>query len=177
MRLIALVLLPLGASVARAEAVADYDPYRFLLTQGVFCEVPTTGEIAAPGTVAGRIELFEEVPDFQWLTNVVPAVPGLSFGIRTEALDGTVYDGVVLTLTHPAFSDSGATAQSYVTMLGGASTSINAYTFDTREELVTGTWSFTATRNGEMLYTAIFEVVPPDAVPEIAGACGGMPIS
>lgn len=170
------VLLFVSATASLADA-ARYDADRFAITQGVFCEVPSSGRVEAPGTVAGHIELFAETPEFQWLTNVVPAVPGLSFGVKTEARDGMVYDGVVLTLTHPQFTESGATAQSYVTMLGGASTSINAYTFDTPEELATGTWSFTATRNGEMLYSALFEVVEPAAAPEIASACGGMPLS
>lgn len=172
---IALALLLLaGPALAEPEGT---DPGLFEITQGVFCEVPSSGRIEAPGTVAGHIELFSETPDFEWETSVVPAVLGLSFGVKTKARDGMVYDGVVLTLTHPQFAASGATAQSYVTMLGGASTSINAYTFDTGEELATGTWSFTATRNGELLYSALFEVVPAAAAPEIAAACGGLPTS
>ncbi|ETX14018.1 hypothetical protein OCH239_05735 [Roseivivax halodurans JCM 10272] len=174
LRSVLALLLVSGPALAET---AQYDPDRFEVTQGVFCEVPSSGRIEAPGTVAGHIELFAESPEFEWLTNVVPAVNGLSFGVKTEALDGMVYDGVVLTLTHPQFAESGATAQSYVTMLGGASSSINAYTFDTKEELATGTWSFTATRNGDILYSALFEVVPPEAAPEIASACGGLPIS
>ncbi|SFE46260.1 DUF3859 domain-containing protein [Roseivivax sediminis] len=175
---LAFALLIAGSAAAAEPSTAlDYDPDQFEIVQGVFCEVPTTGRSEAPGTVAGHVDLFAEVPEFQWLTNVVPAVPGLSFGVKTTARDGMVYDGVVLTLTHPAFRDSGATAQSYVTMLGGASTSINAYTFDTQEELAPGIWSFTATRNGRVLYSALFEVVPPSAAPEIANACGGMPLS
>ncbi|MFD1341962.1 DUF3859 domain-containing protein [Litorisediminicola beolgyonensis] len=154
-----------------------YDPSRFILEQGVFCEVPTTGSLPAPGTAAGQIELFDEVPEFQWHTARLPAVPGLSFGIRSEATDGLNYPGVVLTLTHPPFSESGVTRQSYVTALGGFGLSINAYTFDLEEELVTGTWVFTATAGDTELYRATFEVVPPALMPEIAAACGGLPLS
>ncbi|ETX31023.1 DUF3859 domain-containing protein [Roseivivax isoporae] len=180
------LILPLVLSAAAAGAQnaqqalqdgARYDPDLFELVRGVFCEVPSTGSVPAPGTVAGKIELFDAVPDFQWLTSVVPAVPGISFGVQTLARDGRIYDNVVMTLTHPAFRDSGASTQSYVTALGGSDTAINAYTFDTPEELATGTWTFTATRDDELIYSARFEVVPPAAAPEIASACGGLPMS
>lgn len=172
------LILFLAAGPALAEpGTARYDAKLFELNQGIFCEVPTTGSAPAPGTVAGQIELFETVPDFRWLGTRVPAVPGISFGVKTLALNARLYAGVVLELSHPAFRDSGATHQSYVTALGGADTSINAYTFDNSEELVTGTWTFTARQGEEVLYSARFQVVPPAAEPEIAAACGGMPIS
>lgn len=174
MRLSLILLLFLPAA-SRAEVL--YDPSRFGLEQGVFCDVPSVGELAAPGTAAGKIELFAEVPEFQWQTAVVPAVPNVSFGIKTEALDGALYDDVILTLTHPPFTESGVNEQAYVTELGGFGTSINAYTFDTPEERVTGIWTFRAVRAGEVLYEARFTVVPRHMAPDIAATCEGMPIS
>ena len=176
--LIPLVLIAALPAVAQEDtAPLRFDEERFRAVQGVFCEVPSEGELEAPGTVAGRIELFSVVPEFQWRTHVVPAVDGISFGIKTQAVRGLILDGVTITLTHPPFRESGATRQSYVTMIGGASESINAYTFDTEEERVTGTWTFTAEQNGDEIYSARFEVVPPAQAPEIAGACGSVPMS
>ncbi|SIS59738.1 protein of unknown function [Roseivivax lentus] len=163
-------------STVSAEALL-YDPGKLALEQGVFCNVPTTGEIAAPGTAAGKIELFATIPDFQWQTNVVPAAPNVSFGIKTDAIDGTLYDDVILTLTHPPFIGSGVEEQAYVTDLGGVSTSLNAYTFDLPEERVPGEWVFRAVRGDEVLYEARFTVVPRSMAPEIAAACEGMPLS
>ncbi|MHA6346263.1 DUF3859 domain-containing protein [Roseivivax sp. CAU 1761] len=171
------MLLLLAATGRAAAGSAEFDPLRFDLQQGIFCEVRTDGRAPAPDTVAGEIELFSEIPDFQWLGARVPAVPGISFGVRTEARDARIYSGVTMRLTHPAFRRSGATEQSYVTSLGGAGVSINAYTFDTAEELALGIWTFTARHGDEVLYHAQFEVVPPAAEPRIAAACGGMPLS
>ncbi|SFQ46920.1 protein of unknown function [Roseivivax halotolerans] len=169
------VLLCLIASPAFSEV--DYDPAQFAVEQGVFCDVPSVGEMEAPGTVAGKIELFETIPEFQWQTNVVPAVPDVSFGIKTESLDGAAYPGVVLTLTHPPFTETGTTRQAYVTSLGGTGTSINAYTFDVPEEQVPGLWTFRAEQNGEVLYEARFRVVTAAEAPEIAAMCEGIPLS
>ncbi len=171
--LIALLAL---AGPASAEALT-YDPGKLALEQGVFCDVLSVGEIDAPGTAAGKIELFEEVPKFQWRTDVVPAVPNVSFGIKSQAIDGRFYDDVLLTLIHPPFLGSGVTEQAYVTDLGGPATSINAYTFDLPEEQVTGEWIFRAIRDDEVLYEARFTVVPRSMAPEIAAACEGMPLS
>ncbi|MHA6326879.1 DUF3859 domain-containing protein [Roseivivax sp. CAU 1753] len=160
-----------------AQAQALYDPSKLALEQGVFCDVDAVGEIDAPGTAAGKIELFETIPDFLWQTNVVPAVPNVSFGIKTDALDGSVYDDVILTLTHPPFLDSGIAEQAYVTELGGRGTSLNAYTFDLPEERVPGEWVFRAIRAGEVLYEARFTVVPRHMAPDIAATCEGIPLS
>lgn len=160
-----------------ALAEAEYNADALWLQQGVFCSVPIVDEMPAPGTAAGKIELFEGIPEFQWITNEVPAVENLSFGIKTEALDGRIYDNVILTLTHPMFRDSGIDVQSYVTNLGGNGLSINAYSFDTLEEMEPGIWTFSATRDGELIYRASFRVVPPALSPEIAAACGGLPLS
>ena len=85
LRIACLALLAPVATSAQPADPLDYDADRIEAVQGVFCEVPTTGQTEAPGTVAGHIELFERIPEFQWLTHVVPAVPGLSFGVKTEA--------------------------------------------------------------------------------------------
>ncbi|WP_372837190.1 DUF3859 domain-containing protein [Puniceibacterium confluentis] len=48
---------------------------------------------------------------------------------------------------------------------------MNAYTFDLPEELVPGTWTFTASQNGRELYRAQFTVVPSSQAPQIASGC------
>jgi hypothetical protein len=149
----------------------------FEIEQGIFCSVPTRGSAVAPGTVAGRIELFETVPDFQWAGTRVPAVPGLSFGVKSRARDARLYLNVIMTLRHPRFERSGAETQSYITALGGEDASINAYTFDTAEELALGSWTFTARAEGKTLFEARFEVVPPEEEPVIAASCGLTPLS
>ncbi|MDU8911725.1 DUF3859 domain-containing protein [Aestuariicoccus sp. MJ-SS9] len=168
-----LLLLPAAALAAPAE----FDPARVDVTQGAFCEVPSVESRDAPDTAAGKIDLYASTPEFMWLTARVPAVHGITFGVRTRILDGRILNGAVVTLTHPPFKGTGVTRQSYLTSIGGGGVSINAYTFDLPEELVTGTWRFEVSHQGRTVYTAAFEVVPARAMPEIAGACGGLPLS
>lgn len=172
-----LALLLLISPAFAEPATTRFDSALISLTQGVFCEVPSVGSIPAPGTVAGKIDLYDAIPDFQWNSARVPAVLGLSFGIKTQTGDGQLLQGVVITLTHPAFRDTGATQQTYVTALGGSGPSINAYTFDLPEEMVQGTWTFTATLDGREVYQAAFEVVSPREEPQIASSCGVAPMS
>ncbi len=175
-RALALVFCVATLPASADPGTARYSDKLLSLTQGVFCEVESSESVEAPGTVAGRIELYDEVPEFQWLSTRVPAVLGLSFGIKTQT-DGRLLQGVVITLTHPPFKDSGATEQRYVTSMGGTGVSINAYTFDLPEEMVQGTWTFTATQGGREIYKASFDVVSPLQEPEIAGSCGFAAIS
>ena len=56
-------LMCLAAPAAWANA--EYDASALWLEQGVFCAVPIVDEMPAPGTAAGKIELFEGIPEFQ----------------------------------------------------------------------------------------------------------------
>lgn len=170
--------LCLGASAALATSeTARFDPDLIVLEQGIYCSVEPTGETPAPDTLAGIIELIDAPPEFRWIGTRVPAVPGISFGVRTQTVNAELLDNVLVTLTHPRFTRSGLTRQTYTTMLGGAGRSLNAYGFDVAEELVTGTWTFTATHDGQEVYSAQFEVVPASAEPGIAAGCGTAPLS
>ncbi len=143
------------------------------MTQGIFCEIESVARMDAPGTAAGHIDLYERTPEFQWIGTVVPAVPGLSFGVRVETPDALSFADTVITLTHPPLIGTDITEQTYVTVLGGAGASVNAYTFDLPEELVTGTWTFVARQDGEELYRAEFTVVPASQAPRISAECKG----
>ncbi|KMK66070.1 DUF3859 domain-containing protein [Puniceibacterium sp. IMCC21224] len=170
-----LCLAPL--SLWAESGTARFDASRVSVTQGIFCEIVSAGTMPAPDTAAGLVELYDRTPEFQWLGTRVPAVPGLSFGVRTEVLGGAFLPGVVISLTHPALRGTDITSQQYTTVIGGNGPSINAYTFDLPKELVTGTWTFSATQNGREIYTASFEVVPPAQEPQIANSCGAAPMS
>ena len=171
----ALCLLPLLTCLplATAAQTARFDPVFTSGIFGAFCQQVSVGEMPAPGTAAQKIDLIPGTPDIRWPGPQVPATPGISFGIRTETLDGVALSPVLIEVTHPPFLRSGVTRQSYVTGLGGDGASINAYSFDTAEELVTVTWTFRAYHDGKTLYEVQFNVVPADALPHIAGGCDG----
>lgn len=164
------LLLPLAAQARNDAAV--YDAEVISITYGAFCQQQSVGEVPAPDTAAEKIDLLPGAPEIRWQTNRIPATPGISFGIRTQTAGDAVYSPVLIEVTHPPFAGSGTTRQSYVTQLGGEGASINAYSFDLREEMVTGPWTFRAWHNGKPLYEVRFEVVPPDMAPEIGAECG-----
>jgi hypothetical protein len=49
---------------------------------------------------------------------------------------------------------------------------LNFFRFDYDHELVPGIWRFEAWEAGTLLYSVEFEVVPAEALPQIAQACG-----
>ncbi|WP_146587131.1 DUF3859 domain-containing protein [Puniceibacterium confluentis] len=166
-----LLSLFLSALPGWAAAQVFFDNTKMSVTQGIFCEIHSVATMEAPGTAAGHIELYDRTPDFQWLGSVVPTVPGLSFGVRVETRDNVSFGDTVIVLTHPPLKGTEITEQTYVTVLGGSGPSVNAYTFDLPEELVPGTWTFTASQNGRELYRAQFTVVPSSQAPQIASGC------
>lgn len=167
-------LIALWPSLAIPQDVVPYhDETRIEMSFGVYCEVESSGSVEAPDTAAGQIDLLEQVPEFIWDTDLVPAYPGMSFGVRTFPTGPFGIADVTIVLTHPPFVDSGVTRQTYITDIGTDGPSINAYTFDFREELVTGVWTFEAIAGNETLYRVDFTVVPAEELPQIAGNCVG----
>lgn len=173
MKRTALLSLVLGTLSGWAAAQVTSQIPQITVTQGIFCEIDSVATMEAPGTAAGKIDLYDRTPEFQWLGSIVPLVPGLSFGVRVDTPGPLSFGDTIITLTHPPLIGTGITTQTYVTTLGGEGPSVNAYTFDLPEELVTGTWTFAARQNGRELYRARFTVVPRSQVPQIAVGCEG----
>ena len=161
------------AAQASAQPTSAWDETVFSsVTFGAFCPIEAVDSVPAPDTDAQKVDLLPVTPDIRWPGNLVPAMEGISFGIRTETIDDRLIDPVLIELNHPPFSESGTTRQSYLTVLGGTGASINAYSFDLPEEMVSGTWTFRAYHDGALLYEVTFEVVPPSQVPWIGSDCG-----
>ena len=170
---LALFLASLAALRAGAQPAPVWDQTVFSsVTFGAFCQLVTVDSVPAPDTAAQRVDLLPVTPDIRWPGTRIPALEGISFGVRTETIGGAVIDPVLVELTHPPFHESGTTRQSYLTVLGGSGASINAYSFDLPEELVTGTWTLQAFHDGQLLYHVRFEVVAPAQAPGIGTSCG-----
>jgi len=102
---------------------------------------------------------------------VVPAVLGIGFGVRAGLEFPLTLDGVTMTVSHPKFQ--GVTEQSFTTTLRPKEDpGITFYQFDEVYELALGEWTMTATYEQTELYKTTFTVVPPQSLPELAGACG-----
>ncbi|MDC1397191.1 DUF3859 domain-containing protein [Octadecabacter sp.] len=166
--------LSLAWGVAVCAQDAEFvSPMLGFYEAGVICAPDATVTREAPDTLAGTTNVVEDAPSFVSRARLVPAVIGIGFGVRAglASPDGT--DGVTMTVTHPPLSDSGTTIQSFVTAVGGKDTpGITFYQFDYDYELALGDWTMTATVGAVTLYETTFTVVPPQALPQLAGACG-----
>ncbi len=161
-----------GVSVWGQEA--DFvSPLVDFFEAGVVCAQDSGTIRDAPDTVAGTTHVVEAAPPFVSQGRVVPAVLGIGFGARSGLASDVGIDGVTITVTHPPFTGSGATKQSFQTYIGPHDApGITFYQFDYDYELVTGDWVMRASSGGVTLYEMTFTVVPPTAMPQLADACG-----
>ncbi|MEY1557531.1 DUF3859 domain-containing protein [Yoonia sp. R2331] len=165
-----LMVLPVAAWAQPAPDTVS--PVLASVQSGVVCPPPTVGSAPAPDTVAGTTHLIEEEPPFVSLSNRVPAVLGIGFGVKALSEAAMGIDTVTMTVTHPPMGDGGAVRQSFETRISGIDPSLTFYQFDYDYELVQGIWQMEARKGGTILYRTTFEVVPPQMVPELAAICG-----
>ncbi len=172
------MILILSAAVLSTSAVAQTpladqtSPAIASLESGIICPPPTVGETAAPGTLAGTTHLIDEDPPFVSQSNLVPAVIGIGFGVKSMTADLLGIQDVTVTVTHPPMGNTGVTTQSFQTRIDGTEPSLTFYQFDFAYELVEGPWELQAAKDGEVLYSSRFTVVAPTAAPALAGICG-----
>lgn len=137
---------------------------------GVVCSPPSSQREEAPGTSAGYVDIVESYPPFATTTRRVPAMLGVSFGVRYQAKSRDYIDADLI-VTHPPM-ETGATTQQWQTNIWAEGESGSYFGFDFDYELVEGPWTIEAQADGVVLFRARFEVVAPGAVPELASICG-----
>lgn len=142
------------------------------LESGVICAPPSTGEAAAPNTVAGTTHIIDKAPPFVSTQNRVPAVLGLGFGVKSQSETLGGESGVTMTIRHPPMGPNGVTQQTYDTRISDITPSITFYQFDFDYELLPGHWQMEAVKAGRVLFRTSFTVVRPNAIPELASLCG-----
>lgn len=152
--------LSLGVAAALAEP-------------GLYCAALDTDRRAAPGTISGWIHLprdpVRRIADGQ----VAPAALGMGFGVRYRLAAGVAGGVVEFSVTHPPIPPSGTTAQRWSGHVSPNETDTIFFQFDHPEELVLGRWTISAEIDGKALFTAAFDIVPPDQRPEVLGLCQG----
>lgn len=139
---------------------------------GIICAPEPIGSTPAPGTVAGTTHVIDVDPPFVSTKRRVPAVIGIGFGIKAMASDPDGIRDVTILVTHPPMGKDRIESQTFGSNISGAAPSVTFYQFDAPYERVYGTWTMTAIKNGEPIYNATFDVVPPNQVPELASVCG-----
>jgi len=137
----------------------------------VICEITFQGRREAPLTGSGILNLVEQNQPLDLPTTRVPAVPGLSFGMRVTYPDGPVPDGVRMVVTHPPLGAAGVTVESWGVSLAPDEPNLNMFTFEKPYELVEGRWVFRLMAGETVHAEAAFDVVPDIAAPEVMDAC------
>lgn len=151
-----------------SDTVADF-------SAGIYCPGAPLRRDAAPGTTSGSINIVDAPAEFLVETQLVPAVPGLGFGILITLLPGETRD-VTVFVTHPPFGGSGDTQEMWTTDFEDTP-SLNGFTFEHGYELQPGAWTFRAEGPDGPIYEITFDVVPPAAAPELAALCSAAILS
>ena len=171
MRRLALAFALVLAAPLRAEpALPEAGPGVAQLQIGVFCALQAMNQRPAPGTLSGWIHVPDDEIDFHWPDlQVVPAQIGLAFGVKSRLQPGFFLDGEMR-----VYRPGSPTPETWDSSFTDLSEQFGFFRFDREDELVAGIWRFEAWAGGEQLYSVEFEVVPADALPEIAQACGAI---
>lgn len=166
-----LMLLPPVAGTALAEPELRLSPDVAELTRGIICAPPPAGRREAPDTAFGWIHVPDESITIRREASTVPAVLGMGFGMRYR-LHSKAPRLLRYVVEHPPMPPHGRTRQSWE---GYAQDEEGwmFFQFDLEEELLPGTWSLSAHDGPQELFHAAFQVVEPEALPELAGLCGG----
>lgn len=169
-RLALALLLALAAPLAAQPAAPQADPDVASLTFGVFCALQAMDQRPAPGTLSGWIHVPDTEIDFHWADRqIVPAQIGLAFGVKSRLQPGLFLDGEMR-----VYRPGSATPEVWTSSFTDISDQFGFFRFDREDELIPGIWRFEAWAGGEQLYTVTFEVVPAQALPQIAQACGAI---
>jgi len=141
------------------------------LVFGVYCAAEPVRTEDAPETASGVINIVRDLPEIRFSQTIVPAALDIGFGILSRTPQGMVHDPVTITVTHPPFPGSGIEVQRWVTRLGWEAFNLTGFSFDVPEELVVGTWTFSAHSGETELFHVTFEVVPPELAAPVMAEC------
>lgn len=140
---------------------------------GLICNVDTVGSMVAPDTDIGSIGIIGP-STFSAHSAIVPAMLGLSFGIKVRSAEGVMLGVIKVSITHPPNKQSGTTSESWESSIPQDGGATHLFTFDVPAELVTGEWMLSAYKDGILLYRMTFDVVnPADAPIYLTRLCNG----
>lgn len=165
-------LLAVSAQAAGSDLAPPVSDPDVAITFGVYCKTRSVDSTPAPGTHAGYIDIIPQALQFQWTGRMVPAAPGIGFGVNTEILDGPGFANVTIVTLHPPFTGTETTEQRYSSAFSPGSANSVGYSFDLPEELVPGIWTMEAWADERLIYRVPFTIVAAGQMPGIANACG-----
>lgn len=157
--------LPLAADTFIAPPVE-------VLEYGVICDYRPQGqEIEAPDTNAGRIRQGGDPIVFDLLTDQVPGVLGVAFGISFQPSADLGDVAVRMVTHHPSFGTGFRTSESWPSTITGGSGSSRYFYFEFDYELAPGPWVMEVWLEDQLIVRQDFNVVSGEAAKEILRAC------
>lgn len=142
-----------GAAVADVTA-----PVFDFVESGLLCPTVVVGRQEAPGTIAGELRLIDGDHPIAVRTDRVPLELGAEFGVRSRLRAGQGNIAAQVTVIHPPVPPSGQSVERWFTTLSDQSNSVVAFTFEERNELQPGTWTFRIEAEGRVLIERNFTV-------------------
>lgn len=140
---------------------------------GIICPIGEVNRLPAEGTTLGYISERQGSQQIELTTQTIPLLKGIGFGVRSANVSGSILSSVKITVSHPLFPEHGSTQDVWFDTFELDSVNFNFFTFEFPFEMQTGSWTFTASRFDEPLYSVSFQVVDPQKVPHLAAICSG----
>ncbi len=135
---------------------------------GVFCQNKQFDKVPAAGTELGYIIKPRADPRFiAGAKQRLPGVLNMAFGVTGRAAGNRDIENAEIRV----FKPNAKNPETWRGNLRIAARSTSFWYFGSPEEIVLGLWRIEAKKNGRLLYSVEFEVVAPDAEPELARAC------
>ena len=139
---------------------------------GIICDyLPEGTPIDAPGTSAGMVRKGGMTPDFDIETTVVPARPGLAFGLRVIASAQLGRFPVTMVTRHPSFGPGYKTEERWTSTLTGGIPNIRLFFFEIEYEMAPGDWYLEVYDGDILLVQQKFTVVSETEGAELLGGC------
>ena len=172
MKSLILILALLAPSAALSLDIRSKSPIQ-IGEVGLHCPYEVVGSTAAPGTEIGVVDqVAGEVRAFA-LTQVVPAIPGLAFGVQLKLEDGAFLPGTYAVTTHPPMGPQEVTEQRWMDDISDLEWTANMYRFDFAYELLLGRWTMQVQKDGVTYAYVEFDVVPPPPGMTLESLCSG----
>ncbi len=131
---------------------------------GLICNAQITGTTDAPDTDSGSVNILSGGVTFTSHSIIVPAILGVSFGVKSRTGQGPIED-VTIRVTHPPLIGTGTTEQSWQGYMQSSQLLAQLYKFEFPSELALGTWTISAYKGEVLLYSVPFTVVSPANAP------------
>jgi hypothetical protein len=174
-------LLALAGPAAAEPALRAWADESWLtgMEFGLWC-LPVTpdGVSESPETIIGETDRYDVMPDLVVRTHTVPLASEVTFGVRAKFARSNWADlPLKAVLIHPAPQGTVPQMESWAVWPWDDGSFFNTYTFFDPARNEAGHWTFILSDGKRRLHEVVFDVVPPEAAPDLVGICGEAQVS